>query len=151
MKNGVILTAALILVTCTSVFSQGIFKEKFEGCNTQQFAMEKLTTTAKIKTAQLVYVLTNGFDEGIKKEIRGDISLQILVDLQGKSCLLSMENGTNVATDKLNLKTAIDKLLVWEKPPTEVSALVLLRFEEGELKVKRVGMDGNAGFHELTE
>jgi len=35
------------------------------------------------------------------------------MNLNGKSCLLNVDNETNIPTEKLNLKEKIDNNLIW--------------------------------------
>ncbi len=85
-----------------------------------------------------------------KPKVWGRLSLQIVVDLEGNSCLLSMYNQTTLLSAQLNLKKDIDQHLVWEKPAQKVAALVVLDFYGRRTTVKRIGLDADTGWHELT-
>ena len=74
--------------------------------------------------------------------------MQILVDLEGNSCLLSVQNETNKKTEQLNLKNIIDNNLKWEIPKEKKSAIIAIQFSE-IVEAKRVGLNSEKGFHEL--
>jgi ligand-binding sensor domain-containing protein len=131
--------------------AQDIFPEKFEGCNTDQFAIESEVTTAKIDNQELIRVIQREFDSKTKRNIIGYLSLQVIVNLQGESCLLSIENKTNVKTSKLNLKSNIDNNLKWEKPEKKVSAIFAMKFSRNGIAVKRLGVNANVGWHEISD
>jgi len=139
MKNALLATATLFLFSSGEIFSQNLFDIKFDGCKTDQFVFEKDERTALIGDSVLVAELTRGFDTSIKKEIRGTVSLQILVNKKGKACLLSAKNESNVDIEKLQLQKSVRKL-VWQKPKNNISTIVLLRFEKKGLIIKHLGM-----------
>lgn len=149
MKNPIILILAIIITSYGAAFSQHVFPEKFKGCITDEFALESDSMTVKIEEAELIRVLTGGMDEKYINKIKGTLLLQILVDLQGNSCLLSLENKTNIKTKKLKLKKAIDGNLVWNKPHQKVAAIVAINFEGGRIALKRLGTNYYKGVHEL--
>ncbi|UOQ74502.1 hypothetical protein [Hymenobacter cellulosilyticus] len=137
------------LLLATNGYGQHLFPEKFKGCITDHFTLEKDTVTAKTDTQALLALVTSALSEAEVKSIRGALLLQILVDTGGNSCLLSVENKTNVKTKKLRLKESIDSQLRWDKPAKKVAAVVLLQFTNGSVTMKRLGMDGNMGVQEL--
>jgi hypothetical protein len=105
---------------------------------------------ARISKKKLIEVITNGIDKAPKPPVWGRLSLQIVVDLEGNSCLLSMHNQTTLLTAECNLKKDIDQNLVWEKPARSVAALVVIDFFGRRTAIKRVAFDENTGWHELT-
>jgi len=131
-------------------YAQNIFPEKFDGCITDSFALESDTITARIQDSHLIDVIVNSLDSKTREKIRGTLSLQIIVDLDGNSCLMSLKNDTNIKTKNLNLKQYIDKELKWENPYEKVAAIVVYRFEKKEVKFKRIGMNAKRGVHELS-
>ncbi|HEY5916320.1 MAG TPA: hypothetical protein VIU13_02930 [Chryseolinea sp.] len=144
----------LLLLVCLSGtikgYAQNIFPEKFDGCNTDLFALESDTITAKIQDEHLIDAIMKSLDSKTREKIRGTLSLQIIVDLNGNSCLMSLKNDTNIRTKNLHLKQYIDKELKWENPNKKVAAIVVYRFEENGVKFKRLGMNGKRGVHELS-
>jgi hypothetical protein len=116
-----------------------------------QFALESDTVIARIQDEHLLSVTMKSFDSKTKEKIRGTLSLQIIVDLYGRSCLISLKNNTNIKTKHFNLKKYIDEELKWEIPHTKVAALVVYRFDDNEIKVKRLGMNTKRGVHELRQ
>lgn len=129
--------------------AQNIFDEKFKGCNTDRFATEKDSIEVREIDKDLVYVLANNLEIENVRKIKGLLSFQIIVDLNGKSCLLSVNNETNIPTEKLNLKEIIDKNLNWEKPTEKTSVLVTLMFYGTSVEKKRIGMSSEKGFHQI--
>ncbi len=140
----------LIFLICSVSHAQHIFPEKFFRCNTDQFALEHETIIARIDKKKMIEVIRNGMDKTPKPKVWGRLSLQIVVDLEGNSCLLSMHNQTTLLPAQFDLKKDIDDKLVWEKPAQKVSALVVLDFYGRRTTVKRIGLDANTGWHEIT-
>ena len=140
-----------LLLFCVSlgIQAQNIFEAKFEGCNTDRFATEKDSIEVKSTDKDLVYVLANNLKKENVKKIKGLLSCQIIVDLNGKSCLLSVDNETNISTEKLNLKEIIDQNLSWEKPVEKTSVIVAIMFYGKSVQKKRIGMSGEKGFHPI--
>ena len=129
--------------------AQNIFDEKFEGCNTDRFATEKDSIKVRETDKDLVYVLANNLETENVRKIKGLLSFQIIVDLNGKSCLLSVDNETNIPTEKLNLKEIIDNNLNWEKPIEKTSVIVAIMFYGTSVQKKRIGMSSEKGFHPI--
>lgn len=134
-----------------TVQAQNIFPEKFQDCNTDQFALESDTTIARISDDEFISIVIKSFSKKTKQKINGILSMQIIVDLDGKSCLLSIENKTNISSSKLNLKNTIDNHLIWNKPTKKVAAIVILNFSDNNISLKRFGLNGNIGWHEISD
>lgn len=147
MKHLFIITGVILF---HNVGAQHLFPEKFDGCVTDRFALEKDSTDAKIDDEVLVGTVMRAMDEKTRQKISGVLTLQIIVDTEGTSCLISARNDTNVRTRKMNLKEVIDRDLVWDNPKKKVAAIVVLRFSEEGVSFKRLGV-GNQGFHELVD
>ena len=129
--------------------SQHLFEEKFEGCETSHFVVEKdkITVTPK---EDIINILSTNFDKVVVEKIRGVLSFQILVYKNGESCVLSLQNETNIETDKLNLKEILENNLSWSKPDENKTAIVSIKFFGDSVGLKRIGMN-DKGFHEITE
>ncbi len=140
----------LFFFICSVAHAQHIFPEKFFVCHTGPFDSEKEAIIARINQKKLIEVITNAIDKTPKPPVWGRLSLQIVVDAEGHSCLLSMHNQTTLLSTQLNLKKDIDQHLVWEKPARKVAALVVIDFFGRRTAVKRVAFDENTGWHELT-
>ncbi|MGK4566975.1 hypothetical protein [Flavobacterium sp. 3HN19-14] len=84
------------------------------------------------------------------EKIRGVLRLQVIVDIDGSSCLISVENKTNIKTSKLDLKTNVDKNLIWGKQAEKISPLIVLNFTGDNVVVTRFGL-GKQGIHELKQ
>ena len=95
--------------------------------------------------------MANNFSSNNIKKIKGELHLQIIVDLDGKSCLLSVENKTNIESEALELKCIIDNNLTLEKPNEKTSVMIALMFDGNEVALKRIGMSREKGFHEIKD
>lgn len=142
-----ILITATLLVT-GPVFSQNVFPEKFEGCVTDEFALESDTATAKYDGIEFVFQMKDWLGAKVLTRLRGTLKLQIIVSLDGSSCLLSVENLTNVKTKKMKLKEFVDTKAKWDPLPEKVAALVILEFTDLGVRYRRRGY-GNVGWHYL--
>ncbi|MDD5184175.1 MAG: two-component regulator propeller domain-containing protein [Paludibacter sp.] len=142
----------LFMAIALTAKAQMIFPEKYSGCNTDMFSMENDTTIARVSDEVLIQVITGGFDEKVIKHIHGILSLQILVDSLGNSCLLSLLDKTNYKSKSLNLKQSIDSGLHWNSIKSKVSALVQIEFmEDKSITVKRLGLNRFRGWHFITD
>jgi hypothetical protein len=147
------LRIVLFLITfCSSLpgLSQHLFPEKFQGCVTDQFALESDSLTVTVPDETLIAVLLQSMDEKTKAKILGTLTLQIIVDFDGNSCLISFKNDTNVKTKNLHLKQKIDSELKWNKPSTKVAALVAVKFEATGLRIARLGVNAKRGLHKIS-
>lgn len=149
MEQSFIITVFLVS-SLSCLRAQHIFPEKFEGCIIDQFAMERDTSIAKLNSIDFIQRLKDHLGESKANKLRGTLRLQIIVDLSGNSCLLSIENSTNIKTKKLDLKNWIDETLVWEIPSKKVGAIIVLEFTDLGIGYRRLGMDGKKGWHYLN-
>ncbi|MGY0391691.1 hypothetical protein ACW5R3_03885 [Bizionia sp. KMM 8389] len=136
----------LMMLFINNCFSQSIFKTSFEGCNTDYFNIESDSIVAVTKN-DIIKVLANNLDEQVISGIKGILSLQILIDDEGKSCLLSVDNETNIKNERLNLKNIINSKLEWYKPKEKISALIIIKFYGNEVELKRLGISPEKGLH----
>ena len=148
MKNKVLIY--ILLAFSLNTFAQDIFEKKFENCDTEKFVMERNTISVKQKT-DFVNILATNFDKKTVKEIRGLLSLQVIVNEEGGSCLLSIDNETNIRTEDLNLKMIIDNEVKWYKPKEKTSVILAIKFYGNEVELKRIGLSSEKGFHELID
>lgn len=149
MKKLILVILSLFLILPGNSYSQNIFPDAYIGCNTDRFTLESDSTIAKIEDAELLQVLTSGFSKKAKEKIRGKLSLQIIIDAQGNSCLISLKNETNIRTKKLKLKETIDANLKWSRPDRKVAAILVLDFEGPEVTFTRLGRSKEKGVHVL--
>ncbi len=148
------MTKILIILTLfigANLNAQQIFPEKFEDCKAAAFRLESDSMIAKITDKEFIDIISSGFTHKIKRKIEGSIALQIFVDLEGNSCLLSVDNKTNFSTSKLNLKRTIDDKLHWRKLKENISAIIVLKFQDNLVSLKRLGNNANAGWYEITD
>jgi hypothetical protein len=132
-------------------FAQNVYPTKFSGCITDHFALESDSITGKVDINQLIKTILSGLDEKTKSKIEGVLSLQIIINLDGSSCLISINNETNIKSSKLHLKENIDNNLKWEVPYKKVSPLIQLKFNPKSIQYRRLGINGNKGNHIIEE
>jgi len=113
--------------------------------------LESKVITAKIDNEEVIRIVRDGLNRKTLSKIKGQLFLQIIVNLKGESCLLSIKNETNVKTNKLNLKNTIDNNLKWEVPEKKVSAIFVLNFGQNRMEIKRLGMNSKIGWHEISD
>lgn len=144
---------SLAFVFCFSLFgsAQNIFPEKFEGCSTDRFTMEKDTVSVKLQSTEIARVLEKAIDSKSRAKIKGGLLLQVIVDTDGNSCLISIKNDTNIPSRKMKLKEVIDAELIWEKPKEKVSPMISVSFRGDSLYITRLGLGGDKGIHELKQ
>lgn len=147
-KAAIIFFLAFYSLTGTA---QHIYPEKFTGCNTDHFALEGDSITGKIDMKYFLKTILSGIDSKSREKLSGILSLQIVVDTDGHSCLISIENETNIPTTKLNLKATIDNSLIWQKPGQKVSPMLMLKFNPVSVQYKRIGLNGKKGMHIIEE
>ena len=137
-----------------SSFGQNIYPNKFEGCNTEQFGLESESIIAKKDKEFIAELIIQNINEKIRKDIRGILKIQVIAYEDKSSCMISYDNATNFSDEKLGIgeiKKIIDKDLIWDNVEETVSPMIELYFLIGEVKVKRIGFNGNKGKHELTD
>ncbi|HEX2617581.1 MAG TPA: hypothetical protein VHL57_08565 [Flavobacteriales bacterium] len=130
--------------------AQNVFPEVFKGCVTDHFALESDTATAKQDAIAFVALLKQELGDKTIAGLRGTLKFQIIVDLDGSSCLLSVENLTGRKTSKLKLKEFVDNKVKWDRPYQKVAALIVLEFTEQGIGYRRLGNNGKRGWHYLN-
>ncbi len=133
---------------------QNTYPNKLEGCNTEQFALESDSVSARKSKSHLAELVSNNLDTGIRKKILGILKIQVIAYEDKSSCMMSYENATNVSDTELNivkLKETIDSSLIWDEVEKSASPMIEFYFLIDKVKVKRIGVNGKKGFHELIE
>lgn len=138
----------LILFLPFQGYSQQLFAETFEKCNTDRFVMESDSITIQ-PVEDLIEVLSINMEEQTIEKIRGILFIQVLVDQKGRSCLLSAENSTNIATEDLFLKDLIDHNLFWQWPDEQTAVVIGMNFHENAVQFLRIGINDQKGFHPI--
>lgn len=141
----------LLLFCCISaaINAQRVFPEKFANCQASPFSFETDSIVAKVDNKQLVNLIFQSLDTQARASIEGYLMLQVVVGLDGRSCLLSLENKTNIPTSQTSLKSVIDSELVWQKPSRTTSAILLVVIGKNGVAVKRFGADPKGGWRVL--
>lgn len=130
--------------------AQNLLEETFKDCETETFVIERDTISIH-PIEDFLDVFSESLDAEVIKEIKGILFLQILVDEKGKSCLISVENNTNISTEKLYLKEMVNERLFWQRPEEKTSVMLGLNFQEEFVNYIRVGLDAVKGFHPIEE
>lgn len=141
------LTILIFIFSLSTAFGQHLYSEKFEGCQLSRFCLDCGETKAQPPNSFADEILKNLDSKSLKK-ISGSILIQVIVDTLGTPCLLSVKNESNIKTQKLNLKSAIDKTSKWNpaisKENIEKASVSLkLIFENNRLSIERVAFDFN--------
>ncbi|MBZ4033167.1 hypothetical protein K6T82_00190 [Flavobacterium sp. 17A] len=136
-----ILLIALLVFLYNSTYSQNLYPEKYENCHLSNFCLDCGDTKAN-PPKTFLDELKNNLDKKKLSEIKGIIEVQILIDENGKSCLLSSVNKTNVSSKKINLQKAINNMSFWEpaiskNKPQNSSVSLIFEFENGIVSAKR--------------
>lgn len=142
-----ILTILIFIFSLSTAFGQHLYTEKFDGCQLSRFCLDCGDTKAQPPNSIADEILKNLDSKSLKK-ISGNIVIQVIVDTLGTPCLLSAKNETNVKTDKLKLKYAIDNTGKWRpaigKDNLEKASVSLkLIFENNRISIERVVFDFN--------
>jgi hypothetical protein len=135
------------LLIGSSSFGQYMFPDKIKGCNMNQFFLENDSISTNYKSTQdLILDIYNNLNPKYKDNLRGVLTLQLYIDTNGKVCLLSVNNESNVKTSKLDISDAVNNLDNWTVPmrknkPTEVCAILKLTFNKKTIKAERLGFN----------
>lgn len=132
---------SLFLISLTTSYSQNLYPEKYEDCHLTSFCLDCGDTQAQ-PPKSITNELVNKFNQKKLSKIEGTIDVQILIDDNGKPCLLSSLNQTNVTSKKLNLQNAINNTSYWEPAiskdkRTSSSVSLVFVFENGFFSIKR--------------
>lgn len=140
-------TLLLYFLAIGVTHSQNLFTDKFEGCDVQAFKLESKIISARISDENLLAPLMKNI---LLSKIEGILMMQIYIDKNGRACLMSAENKTNIPIQELNLSQAIEKTK-WISNVEPVCAIVHLTFKNSKVIIRRLGMDSNLGVHEITD
>lgn len=139
MKRIILLLLTLFSLTFT--YSQNIYPEKYKDCGLTSFCLDCGDTIAE-PPKSLMNELLDKFDKKSLSAIKGVIEVQVLIDENGKACLLSSVNQTNISSKKLGLQKAINSTSNWESAisdnkKTNSSVSLVFEFENGRFSAKR--------------
>lgn len=139
MSKSIIIFFTIIIFT--NAQSQHLYPEKFDGCITSRFCLDCGDPQAEIPQTLAQDLIAN-LHESALKDLKGTIEVQILIDENGKPCLLSADNKTKISSKKLKLQKAINGILNWKpavsgNKKTKSSISLLLQFNNGNVQFKR--------------
>lgn len=136
-----LICALLFQISFTASYSQHLYPEKYDGCRLTSFCLDCGDTKAEPPQMFIDEMIGNFDKKGLSK-INGSVEIQVLVDDNGKPCLLSSLNQSNVTSKKLGLQKAVNNTSLWQPAiskgkNTNSSVSFVLVFEGGNLSVKR--------------
>ncbi len=138
----IILTTIIILIFNFS-YGQNLYPEKFENCKLSRFCLDCGEPQAEIPENGLQFLIDNLNPKALKK-INGAITLQILVDTLGSSCLISAKNETNISFKKLNIENAVNSMPKW-KPASKKGTL-----SNSSISIELIFKDEKVSFRRLV-
>lgn len=136
----ILITIALGIITSV-LYSQSLYPEKYNDCNLTAFCLDCGDAKAQ-PPKTIIQNLITGIGEKNLSVLKGTIDLQILVNQDGKPCLLSVDNKTNMSSTDLKLKVSINATENWTPAITGTkkensSVSIILQFENGKYGAKR--------------
>lgn len=136
-----ILFAIAISITAISLRAQSLYPEKFEDCKLSSFCVDCGESKAQPPKTIIQNLLT-GIGQKNLGILKGTIELQILINQDGKPCLLSVDNKTNISSTDLKLKASINGSENWTPAVTggkneNSSVSIILQFENGKYAATR--------------
>ncbi|WP_153042781.1 hypothetical protein [Rufibacter ruber] len=91
---------------------------------------------------EILSALLSGLPEKARTQVRGILTLQIMVEENGSSCLVSLRNETNYTTRKWHLPENISQRLTWHHVKKKVSVVLAVKFSEKGAQFLRYGIEG---------
>jgi hypothetical protein len=140
-----IILTTIVIFTFHFSYGQNLYPEKFESCKLSRFCLDCGEPKAELPENGLQFLINNLNPKALKK-INGEITLQILVDTLGNSCLMSAENKTNISVKKLDIENAVNSMPNW-KPARKKGKLsnssisIELIFKDGKVSFRRLDFD----------
>ncbi len=140
-----IILLLLTIFNLTLSYSQNLYPEKYKDCSLTSFCLDCGDTKAE-PPKSLMNELLDKFDKKSLSKIKGIIEVQVLIDENGKACLLSSVNQTNISSKKLGLQKAINSTSNWESAISDnkkanSSVSLVFEFENGNFSAKRKVFD----------
>jgi ligand-binding sensor domain-containing protein len=139
------LSTLVFIFSITFIKAQNLYQEKFNDCKFSKFCLDCGDTKAEPPLTINDEIIKN-LNQSNFSRAKGTILAQILLDENGKPCLLSVQNKTNIPTKKLNFKKAINNTSNWnpaiskgKKQNSSVSLIFI--FDKGNLSFRRREFD----------
>jgi len=148
-KNLIPIIILFFGLNASRTYSQNLFPEKYDDCSTDMFALESDTMKVKVSDVLIFNTIMNAVGQKHLSKIKGMISIQVIVNLDGTSCLISVKNESNIKSKKMNFKEIIDSQLVWEIPDEKVAAIVEIWFDGKTISMRRMGYNSK-GYHQIN-
>jgi ligand-binding sensor domain-containing protein len=122
-------------------YSQYLYPEKYSKCSLTSFCLDCGDPKAQ-PPASIIEEFKNNLDKKNLRALSGSIEVQILIDENGKPCLLSSINQANISSKILGLEKAINSTSPWEaavedNKKTNSSVSLIFEFENGNISLKR--------------
>jgi hypothetical protein len=140
-----IILTTIVIFTFNFSYGQNLYPVKFESCKLSRFCLDCGEPKAELPENGLQFLINN-LNPKASKKINGAITLQILVDTLGNSCLISAENKTNISVKKLDIENAVNSMPTW-KPASKKGKLsnssisIELIFKDGKVSFRRLEFD----------
>ena len=112
------LSTLIYIFSISFLNAQNLYQEKFNECKLSTFCLDCGDTKAEPQSTIIDEIIKNLHQSNFSNA-KGIILAQILIDENGKPCLLSVQNKTNIPTKKLNLKKAINNTSNWNPAISE--------------------------------
>ncbi len=136
-----ILITIFLAINTITLYSQNLYPEKFDDCKLTAFCLDCGDPKAQPPKTIIQNILT-GIGEKNLGILKGTIELQILIHQDGRPCLLSVDNKTNISSVDLKLKASVNGTENWTPAITGTkkensSVSIILQFEDGKYGAKR--------------
>ena len=152
MKYAFLLVFGLAFYNATG---QSLFLTQFDNCNTSTFTLEARFAHSYCDMNSYLNEIVSRIDSVTLHKIRGQISLQIIIDEAGNPCCQSLKNELNGKGCKVNFKELVDDIHLWGVPSSRgetmrVCTLVKIIFRKNRIEIERYGIDSIEGFVRLS-
>ena len=147
---------AIIGLIALKAEGQSLFPTQFENCKTKAFFLEGKEIFSKCDLTTYISEVKSNIEHDILLKIKGQITMQIVIDNFGNPCCQSLKNELNGKGQKVDFKQIIDNITIWEVPIKEgkeatVSAIIRFTFDKKQIKIQRLGFNMKTGLIELEQ
>lgn len=102
----------LILVLASNAKAQNLFPVKLYNCNTESFCLDCGDKKANVDSLKLKALISNLISDNNLEGVSCKIMFQILVDLEGKGCVLSHSDLNNIKITR-NIISSLNSFNGW--------------------------------------
>jgi len=153
MKNTLIVLFVLFAINASG---QSLFPTKFDNCHAGKFYVENNTLYTKCDPTAYLNEVISSIDPETLSTIEGKVTLQVIINKQGNPCCQSMKSELNESGKKVDFKTIIDNIDLWETPlrnneAITASAILKIIFTKKQVKLQRMGFNMKTGLVVLDQ